>query len=146
MLASFFNVHVELVRKKGKKTHHREKRRTAGGAGESAGGTDCTGLPVTASLARPVPDRRPNTPAGRARENLRSTTIQRLRGKDDGTRCCEEGDRLRKAVRLGLWHAQQARVNRERTCKIWRAQLHEDRTRAHPVTLRQGERAIALEA
>jgi hypothetical protein len=32
----------------------------------------------------------PNTPAGHAHENLRSTTIQRARGEDDGHRRREE--------------------------------------------------------
>ena len=35
------------------------KRRTARAAGGRAGGTNCTGSPVTAVLARPVRDRRP---------------------------------------------------------------------------------------
>jgi hypothetical protein len=56
------------------------------------GGTDCTGFPVTAVLARPARDRlAPNTPAGHAREDLRSTTIQREKGKDDGNRRREKG-------------------------------------------------------
>ena len=91
MLASFFEVDVWLSRQKGEQTQPSGKRRTARGAGGRAGGTDCTGLPVTAWLARPVRDRRPNTPTGHAREHLRSTTIQRARGKDGGNRRREEG-------------------------------------------------------
>src|SRR5712691_13213119 len=59
MLASFFEVDVWLSRQKGEQTQPSGKRRTARGAGGRAGGTDCTGLPVTALLARPVRDRRP---------------------------------------------------------------------------------------
>jgi hypothetical protein len=44
----------------------------------------------------------PNTPAGHARENLRSTTIQRKRGKDDGNRRREDMEVQRKGVRFGL--------------------------------------------
>jgi hypothetical protein len=54
-----------------------------------------------------------NMPAGLARENLRSTTTQRERGNDDGTRRREEeGQRLQKASDSAFRRAQQARVSR----------------------------------
>src|SRR2546425_13075337 len=90
MLASFFDVDVCSLAERESKLNPAGKRRTARGAGGRAGGSDCTGSPVTALLARPVRDRRQNTPTGHAREGLRSTTIQRKRGKDDGNRRREE--------------------------------------------------------
>ena len=47
------------------------------GAGGRAGGTRLHGRFVTATLARPVRDRRLETPAGQPRGNLRAAMIQR---------------------------------------------------------------------
>src|SRR5436853_80019 len=89
MLASFFEVDVWLSRQKGEQTQPSKKRRTARGAGGRAGGTDCTGSPVTALLARPVRDpkahiRPPATRAKtcarrqfRGREARRTATVPR---------------------------------------------------------------------
>src|SRR5258705_13764807 len=79
MLASFFEVDVWLSRQKGEQTQPSGKRRTARGVGGRAGGTDCTGLPVTALLARPVRDRLPTHAHWPRARNLRSTTLQRER-------------------------------------------------------------------
>ena len=80
--------------------------RTARGAGGRAGGTDCTGLPVTALLARPVRGTDgPHTLTGHAPEILRSTTFQR-EGQDDSNRRREEwstGARERRQSRLAAF-------------------------------------------
>ena len=55
------------------------KRRTAGGVGRRAEGTTVHRRPVTALLARPVRDRRQETPAKHAREHLRAPTTRRPR-------------------------------------------------------------------
>jgi hypothetical protein len=113
MLASFFEVEVCSLAGKGEQTQPGGKKEDGGGAGGRAGGTDCTGSPVTAVLARPVLDRRRKHAAGLPRENLRSTTTQRERGNDDGTRRREEeGQRLQKASDSAFRRAQQARVSR----------------------------------
>src|ERR1700730_6784191 len=59
MLASFFEVDVCSRTKRESKLNPVGKRRTERGAGGRAGGTECTGSPVTAVLARPVRERRP---------------------------------------------------------------------------------------
>src|SRR5580704_5383819 len=91
MLASFFEVDVCSLARKGEQTQPGGKKEDGAGGRwacrrdrlhrfirDSFAGAACAG-----------PEGQ-NTPADHARENLRSTTIQRARDKDDGHRRCEE--------------------------------------------------------
>src|SRR5437667_9404375 len=91
MLASFFEVDVCSLARKGEQTQPGGKKEDSAGGRwacrrdrlhrvtrDSFAGAACAG------------PEGPNTPDGHAREHLRSTTIQRARGTHDGNRRCED--------------------------------------------------------
>jgi hypothetical protein len=108
MLASFFEVDVCSLARKGEQTQLGRKKEDGAEAGVRAGGPKSTGSPVTAVLARPVRDRRPTHAPLATRAN--TCARRQLRGREARTTIAmkREVQRLQTGVRFGVRRAQQA--------------------------------------